>query len=769
MTEMVLRSANLGFPRIGTQRRLKTALERFWKGRIAESELLQVAREIQEEAWQWQREAGLTYVPVGDFSLYDHVLDTVELLGAVPDRYQNVSWSSSLERYFAMARGTSQHGGLPAMEMTKWFNTNYHYIVPEWKAGQTFQLQAASLFEQIERARAIGIRPRPVILGIMTLLSLGKQKSESTDLQAIYRALLPVYLELFRELAQRGVHEVQLDEPCLALDITPQQRQWITEALQEIAKAAPEVNVHLTSYFHGLADNLPWVAELPVDTIHLDLVADESAIDFVLSSWPEQRTVSLGLVNGRNVWTTDLQRALQLAERVVDVLGKDRVIISPSCSLLHSPLDVQAESSLDPEIRPWLAFAKQKLHEVALLSRAIQEGRAAVADELSENQRALTSRRNSQRVFAADVRQRAANVTPEMFSRNSPYEQRARQQQEQLQLPAFPTTTIGSFPQTREVRKARAAFRRQELSSNEYDQFLREKTCECVRWQDEIGLDVLVHGEFERNDMVEYFGEQLDGFLVTENGWVQSYGSRCVKPPIIFGDVSRRHPMTVFWSQFAQQQTTKPMKGMLTGPVTILFWSFVRDDLPRSEVCRQIALAIREEVDDLESAGLKVIQIDEPALREGLPLRKSEWDSYLQWAVDCFRLASSGVADETQIHTHMCYSEFNDIFTAIARLDADVISIETSRSQMELLQGFADFEYPNAIGPGVYDIHSPRTPTHQEVAELLQKAMEVVPHERLWVNPDCGLKTRQWEEVRPALQIMVDAAQEMRQAVGTQV
>lgn len=759
---MATLSSNLGFPRVGPHRELKTALEQFWQGTISEAELLQTAQSLQEQNWKWQHAAGIDLVPVGDFSLYDHVLDTVELVGAIPERYRTVAWASALERYFAMARGTAAHGGIPAMEMTKWFNTNYHYMVPEWTVAPQFQLHAEHLLQQIDRARQAGVEPRPVILGPVTLLLLGKAKSANCSLDEVFQALLPVYVELFRVLEQKQVRQVQLDEPCLVLELTAEQRGWLQQACAALSAAAPHVPIVLTSYFEGLRENLSFALSLPVEVVHLDLVTDPQQLATVLEQLPAEKSLSLGLVNGRNVWKTDLTAALQLAQQAVSKIGADRVLIAPSCSLLHSPIDLDLEQKLDPEVKSWMAFAKQKLQEIVVLSRAVNQGPTAVHAELTANQAAWFTRRCSQRVQAPEVRQRLAAVTPEMSHRHSPFSVRVQEQRRHLNVPLLPTTTIGSFPQTADVRKARADVRKEKITAAQYEQFLKAKTVECIRWQEEIGLDVLVHGEFERNDMVEYFGEQLAGFVVTEFGWVQSYGSRCVKPPVIYGDVSRTAPMTIDWITFAQQHTTRPMKGMLTGPVTILFWSFVRDDQPRSETCRQIALAIRDEVSDLEAAGIKVIQIDEPAIREGLPLKHRDWHEYLNWAVDCFRLSAASVADQTQIHTHMCYSEFNDILEAIARLDADVISIETSRSQMELLDAFAEFDYPNAIGPGVYDIHSPRVPTQAEVLGLLQKAKSVLPVERLWVNPDCGLKTRGWEEVRSALKIMVAAARELR-------
>ncbi|PHS17688.1 MAG: 5-methyltetrahydropteroyltriglutamate--homocysteine S-methyltransferase [Blastopirellula sp.] len=756
-------SSNLGFPRIAANRELKTALESYWKGKIDESELIKRAKQIEKQSWIWQKEAGIDLIPVGDFALYDQVLDAVELFGAVPQRYQEIEWISPIERYFAMARGISKYGGVSAMEMTKWFNTNYHYLVPEWSEDQAFELNAEKLIDQIQRAKQLGITPKPVVIGPVTLIALGKAKSSDCSLEKTFQELLPIYVELFQKLEELGVKHVQLDEPCLNVELTPTQRKWIQESCEALHAAAPNIEINLASYFDGLDENLELVFSLPVQVVHLDLVTAPDQLVQALKIISDDKTLSLGVVNGRNIWTANLDQAIAQVQQAVNQLGKDRVQIGPSCSLLHCPIDVSSETAIDEEIKPWLAFAKQKLDEIALITKAVNEGQDSVAELLKQNRTILESRSTSALVVAEAVRQRVSQVDEAMYARNTSFVERYRQQQQHLKLPILPTTTIGSFPQTREVRKARADFRNQRITEEQYQEFLEEQTADCIRKQEEIGLDVLVHGEFERNDMVEYFGEKLAGFTETSNGWVQSYGSRCVKPPVIYGDVHRPKPMTVQWTEFAQNQTEKPVKGMLTGPVTILCWSFVRDDIPRSETCKQIALAIRDEVQDLEAAGIQLIQIDEPAIREGLPLKQADWDAYLKWAVDCFRLSSSGVKDTTQIHTHMCYSEFNDIFQAIADLDADVISIETSRSQMELLTGFVEFNYPNAIGPGVYDIHSPRVPTHQEVTDLLKQAIQVLPIERLWVNPDCGLKTRGWKEVLAALKVMVSASQELRE------
>jgi 5-methyltetrahydropteroyltriglutamate--homocysteine methyltransferase len=572
--------------------------------------------------------------------------------------------------------------------------------------------------------------------------------------------LLPVYAEILRRLKSQGAEWVQLDEPALCLDLTPEQRAAFASAYQQIRQAAPELKLLLATYFGDLRDNLVTACKLPVDAIHFDAVRAPQELARLLAELPADKQLSLGVVHGRNIWRNDFERSLNLLRQVAKVVGDERLLVSPSCSLLHSPVSLKHETKLDAELKSSLAFAEEKLSEVGLLAKLVNQSGDSAA--LLENRKAIASRRNSPRIHNSAVKARAKAVSPADLKRQSVFSVRRAKQQVRLNLPAFPTTTIGSFPQTEDVRVARASFKKGEFSSANYENFLKQKIAECIRWQEEVGLDVSVHGEFERNDMVEYFGEQLAGFVFTENGWVQSYGSRCVKPPIIFGDVSRPKPMTVEWSKFAQSLTKKPMKGMLTGPITILQWSFVRDDQPRSETAKQIALALREEVRDLEAAGLPVIQIDEPALREGLPLRRADWQNYLNWAVDAFRLSASGVRDETQIHTHMCYCEFDDILDSIAALDADAISIETSRSNMELLGAFAQFKYPNDIGPGVWDIHSPRVPSADEMLGLIRAAAKVIPKERLWVNPDCGLKTRRWEEVRPALENLVAAARRAR-------
>jgi 5-methyltetrahydropteroyltriglutamate--homocysteine methyltransferase len=761
-------SSNLGFPRIGLHRELKKALEAFWSGKTDEKELLSVGQVLRANHWVLQKRIGINHIPSNDFSFYDHVLDTIAMVGAVPRRYVWREPQIDPETYFAMARGTAQKGatsGVPAMEMTKWFDTNYHYIVPEFTKDQEFSLGSQKPVSEFLEAKSLGIHTRPVLLGPVSFLLLGKGREPGFDSLTLVDRIVPIYEGLLRRLADAGATWIQIDEPMLALDTRTEARRAFGSAYERLGGISESLQILLATYFVGLGANANTAVQLPVTALHLDLVHAPEQLEAVIKSVPQELMLSLGVIDGRNIWKTDLARALELLERAAHELGPDRILVGPSCSLLHSPVDLNEEKQLDAELKSWLAFAKQKLEEVVTLERAISHGQDAVHEFLDANRRAMQAKQKSPRIHDPRVKERGAAVTQQMAARRNSFPERKKVQQAWLKLPLFPTTTIGSFPQTKEVREARAQYKSGKRDAASYDDFLRSQTESAVRFQEEIGIDVLVHGEFERNDMVEYFGEQLAGFAATANGWVQSYGSRCVKPPLIFGDVSRKHPMTVEWSKFAQSLTAKPMKGMLTGPVTILQWSFVRNDQPPSETCGQIALAIRDEVQDLEAAGIGVIQIDEPALREGLPLLRDEWQAYLRWAVNCFRLASSGVRDETQIHTHMCYAEFQDIIEAVAAMDADVISIETSRSQMELLQTFCKYQYPNEIGPGVYDIHSPRIPTTQEMVGLLKKATNVLSAKQLWVNPDCGLKTRRWEEVRPALVAMVEAARISRRTL----
>ncbi|WP_287495795.1 5-methyltetrahydropteroyltriglutamate--homocysteine S-methyltransferase [Pandoraea sp. CB10b_02] len=755
---------NLGFPRIGAKRELKFGLEAYWKGQSSRDELKALGVLLRQRHWQDQ--AALDLVPAGDFAFYDQVLDMSFTLGNLPERVRGFH-GDALDNYFRVARGRSAlsaqaHteccGGVAAGEMTKWFDTNYHYIVPEFSAATVFSLDASRLVDQLAEARAAGVSAKPVIIGPVTYLWLGKAKDDSDKLALLPR-LLPVYVKLLETLAAQGAQWVQIDEPILVTELSAEWQDAFETAYA--ALAVTPIKRLLTTYFGELRENLPLACRLPVDGLHLDAVSARGEVAKVVAALPTDKVISLGVINGRNIWKSDLGAVLEWLEPVAAALG-ERLWIAPSCSLLHVPVDLDSERELDAQIRSWLAFARQKLAELNVLARAINEGRSAVRAELAANAAAIASRRASPRVHNPSVKAAVAGIEASLGRRQKPYAERAARQAAKLNLPLYPTTTIGSFPQTADIRAARRRYKAGELDEAGYIAAMRAEITRSVREQEALGLDVLVHGEAERNDMVEYFGEQLEGYAFSQFGWVQSYGSRCVKPPIMFGDISRPKAMTVEWIKFAQSLTDKPMKGMLTGPVTILNWSFVRDDQPRSVSCLQLALAIREEVLDLERAGVRVIQIDEAALREGLPLRRAQWQTYLDWAVESFRIAANGVQDDTQIHTHMCYSEFNDIISAIADMDADVITIETSRSDMELLDAFDSFQYPNEIGPGVYDIHSPNIPTQAHIVSLMKKAAERIPATRLWVNPDCGLKTRQWSEVIPALQNMVAAAKTLR-------
>ena len=793
---------SLGFPRIGARRELKFALEAYWRGESSREALQQVGAELRSRHWQDQ--SGLDWVPVGDFSFYDQVLDMSFTLGNLPARVRGYA-GDDLDNYFRVARGRSAPGtepagqdgqavapalgqdstlaegsvdkaacgcapgthdveaGVAAGEMTKWFDTNYHYIVPEFGADTTFRLDPSRILAQLAEARAQGVAAKPVLLGPVSYLALGKVRDAAhpdLDRLSLLPRLLPVYTELLQVLADAGVEWVQIDEPILVTELSPDWQHALNLAYHHLKSV--RIKVLLATYFGPLKENAWLAANLPVAGLHLDAIRGREDVKPLLNLLPTHKVLSLGVIDGRNIWKTDLEAVLDWLEPVAVRLG-DRLWLAPSCSLLHVPVDLASEDGLDAELKSWLAFARQKLDELRVLARAINEGRDAVRDELAANRQAIESRRRSPRVHNPAVQAALAQCATEAATaRQSPYAVRVQRQRARFQLPAFPTTTIGSFPQTAEIRQARRQFKAGEIDASAYEQAMQAEVARCVREQETLGLDVLVHGEAERNDMVEYFGEQLEGYAFSRFGWVQSYGSRCVKPPILFGDISRPHPMTVAWAQHAQSLTKRPMKGMLTGPVTMLNWSFVRDDQPRATTCRQLALAVRQEVLDLEKAGIGIIQIDEAALREGLPLRRAQWQEYLGWAVECFRITANGVADDTQIHTHMCYSEFNDIMPAIAAMDADVITIETSRSDMELLDAFDDFSYPNEIGPGVYDIHSPNVPTVQHMVDLMEKAAQRIPAERLWVNPDCGLKTRQWLEVLPALAGMVQAARQLR-------
>lgn len=762
---------NLGYPRIGSQRELKKASESYWSGKSTLKNLLTVGRNIRQENWMLHKESGIDLIPSNDFSFYDQVLDMSLTVNAIPERFHDVILdknNAEPDLYFAMARGYQKKGlDVTAMEMTKWFDTNYHYIVPEFYKDQKFKLFSTKVIDEFYEAKQLGINTKPVLIGPVSYLLLGKEKETGFDRLDLIRNLLPVYIDILKHLDGLGVQWVQFDEPFLAMDLSDKARKAFSIVYSEIKVQFPTLKTILATYFDGLRDNIALTVSLPVCALHLDLVRHPQQLDEVLDLLPEKMSLSLGVVDGRNIWKNDFAKSLTFIEKTVKAVGESRVMIAPSCSLIHSPCDLELETNdntLLPEIKNWMAFAKQKLQEiVALRNLALPAKKSDNEKLLRENQQALNSRRESTRIHKKLVKDRLASITRGDEHRKSDFAIRQKKQQHALALPLFPTTSIGSFPQTEEVRSWRAKWKNGDLTDAQYNKLIETETYNAVKWQEEIGLDVLVHGEFERNDMVEYFGEQLDGYVFSKNGWVQSYGSRCVKPPIIYGDVSRPKPMTLRWITFAQSLTTKYLKGMLTGPVTILQWSFVRDDQARKDTCTQIALAIRDEVQDLEGAGIKIIQIDEPAIREGLPLRKADWNDYLQWAVRAFRIAASSVKDETQIHTHMCYSEFNDIIRNIADMDADVITIETSRSQMKLLDAFVDFKYPNEIGPGVYDIHSPRVPTSEEMLILLEKASRLLPARNLWVNPDCGLKTRKWPETDAAMRNMIRAAKQLRQ------
>jgi 5-methyltetrahydropteroyltriglutamate--homocysteine methyltransferase len=755
---------NLGFPRIGARREMKRAVESYWKGEMDNAGLQAIGGELRARHWKLQADAGLDMVPVGDFTWYDHVLDMSALLGVVPPRFGKLDNNVDVNTYFRMARGRAPgdkagNADTYACEMTKWFDTNYHYIVPEFSADQSFRLASTKLFDEVGESQALGYHAKPVIVGPLTYLWLGKTKGSVFDKLSLLERLLPVYKTVLARLKAQGVEWVQLDEPALVLDLPQDWKDAFAPVYQGLQGSG--LKLLLATYFGALEDNTAVACALPVDGLHIDIVRAPHQMATVLNQLPPDKVLSLGVVDGRNIWRTDLERAMDLLEKARERLG-ERLWVAPSCSLLHSPVDLSLEQGLDDEFKSWLAFAAQKVEEVVTLKQGLDNGRTAITRQLAESQAVVAARKSSPRIHRSDVKARLMLINDTAVKRTSPYLRRRGLQQARLGLPLLPTTTIGSFPQTTEIRTARRDFKAGRITEQDYKQRMCEEIALVVRKQEEIGLDVPVHGEAERNDMVEYFGELLQGYAFTANGWVQSYGSRCVKPPIIFGDVRRPAPMTVEWSRYAQSLTQRPMKGMLTGPVTMLQWAFVRDDQPRSTTALQIALALRDEVSDLEQAGIRLVQIDEPALREGLPLRQAARAEYLRWAVQAFRISSSSVRDDTQIHTHMCYAEFNDIIDSIAALDADVITIETSRSDMELLDAFVGYDYPNEIGPGVYDIHSPRVPTSDEMVRLMEKAAALIPPERLWINPDCGLKTRDWPEVEMALRNMVSAARTLR-------
>jgi 5-methyltetrahydropteroyltriglutamate--homocysteine methyltransferase len=757
-------TANLGFPRIGSHRELKFALESYWSGTLSAEQLETVAARLRSQNWRWQAAAGIDRIPCNDFSHYDHVLDTAVLVGAVPRRFGYQASNVDRNTYFSMARGS---GSAAAMEMTKWFDSNYHYIVPEFEPGMKFHLASDTPLRAFLDAQAIGIRTRPVLLGPVSFVLLGKFHSMRPDRAATVKEVANVYAQLLQHLKAAGADWVQIDEPFLGLNMDESQRLLFARCYDRLAADTNGLRVLVATYFSGLRENLDLALNLPVHGLHLDLVRAPEQLVPALGYAPASLTLSLGLVDGRNVWRCNLRHALRLLRVAAEKLGQERIEIAPSCSLLHVPVDLEQEHELDPELRSWMAFAKEKLEEVHFLAEAIQAPSQEVERKLSENDKVLQRRQSSARVRNSGVRERISRITPDMEQRHGSAPIRRAQQTAAISVPILPTTTIGSFPQTPELRRARTAFRASHLTQAEYEQHIRGQIVACIRFQEEVGLDVLVHGEFERNDMVEYFAEQMDGFALTREGWVQSYGSRCVKPPILFGDVARPKPMSVAWQAYAQSLTNSPVKAVLTGPVTMMQWSFVRDDLPRQQVCYQLALALRDEVHDLEVAGLRVIQVDEPALREGMPLREADHAEYLYWAVTAFRLSTSVVGAATQIHSHMCYSDFGHFLDVLRNMNADVISIEAARSGLELLNASEMENYPKSLGPGIYDVHAPYVPTTEELAARIRKALHAMRIEQLWINPDCGLKTRRWEEVRPALANMVEATRLVRSELAS--
>ncbi|HEK2899430.1 TPA: 5-methyltetrahydropteroyltriglutamate--homocysteine S-methyltransferase [Proteus mirabilis] len=757
---MTIRNHTLGFPRIGLDRELKKAQENYWAGKISQEELVAVGKELRARHWQQQADAGIELLPVGDFAWYDQVLGTSLLLGNVPPRHRNEDGSLDLDTLFRVARGRAPTGKpAAASEMTKWFNTNYHYIVPEFQQGQSFTFAWKELLEEVDEALALGHKVKPVLLGPVTYLWLGKVKGPEFDRLTLLKDILPIYQQVLTALKEKGIEWVQIDEPALVLDLPVEWQNAYQTAYQALTG---QTKLLLTTYFDGISHHLDIIKNLPVNGLHVDISAGLDDLQHLHQALPKDWVLSLGAINGRNVWKADLSARYQ---QVIALKDKRPLWIGTSCSLLHSPIDLNAETKLDDEVKSWFAFAVQKCEEVTLLAKALNAPEGEYDEQLAQYSAPIRQRQHSTRVHNATVEARLQAIEAQDSERNSPYTQRAEVQRARFNLPLWPTTTIGSFPQTTEIRTVRLDFKKGRIDTAAYRTNISEHIKQAISEQENLGLDVLVHGEAERNDMVEYFGEHFDGYVFTQNGWVQSYGSRCVKPPVIIGDISRPVPITVDWATYAQSLTEKPVKGMLTGPVTILCWSFPREDVTRETIAKQIALALRDEVDDLQKAGIGIIQIDEPALREGLPLRRNEWQAYLDWAVDAFKLSAAIADDETQIHTHMCYCEFNDIMDSIAALDADVITIETSRSDMELLEAFEHFDYPNEIGPGVYDIHSPNVPNVEWIVGLLRKAQSRIPAERLWVNPDCGLKTRGWPETRAALANMVEAAKYLRQSV----
>ncbi|CAL4317975.1 5-methyltetrahydropteroyltriglutamate--homocysteine S-methyltransferase [Buchnera aphidicola] len=748
---MVVLSHILGFPRIGTNRQLKKAQEDYWNHKIDKKELLSIGSQLRQDHWRKQKESGLYYISVGDFSWYDHVLNTSMMLGNIPERHR-IDNHINLDTLFSMARGSSPN--ISACEMTKWFNTNYHYIVPEFSRDLDLKFSWKQILEEVDEALLLGYKVKPILLGPITYLWLGKIKGKTFDCMELLDNIIPIYQQVLKELSIRGIDFVQIDEPALACDLTEKWRHAYTYSYSRLYGIT---NLLLATYFESVEHNLEIITRLPIQGIHIDLIHGQYDLVSFNTQLPKEWILSLGVVNGRNVWRTDL---IKWFTEIINIIkNRQKLIISSSCSLLHVPIDVTIEKNLDNEVKNWFSFAIQKCEEVSLLCKALNENTTTI---LKNWILPIYERRFSSRVHKKDIQKRVSNISPDSYQRLNSYDIRLLEQEKAFKLPILPTTTIGSFPQTRDIRQLRHDFKSQLISEKEYNIGIKKNIQKVISLQEDLDIDVLVHGESERNDMVEYFGEHLDGFVFTDYGWVQSYGSRCVKPPIIVSDISREKPITVEWSKYAQSLTKKPVKGMLTGPVTILFWSFPREDISLEVIAQQIALVLRDEVQDLEKAEINIIQIDEPALREGLPLRKKLWSKYLSWAVNAFRLSSSGVKNSTQIHTHMCYCEFHDIMNSIALLDADVITIETARSDMELLESFKKFQYPNDIGPGVYDIHSPNIPSEQEISQRLLKAINYIPLKRIWVNPDCGLKTRNWNETIIALKNMVSVTKNIR-------
>ena len=758
-----------GYPRQGPDRELKRAIEGYWAGRVTAGELRGVAAQLRLEAWRQLADAGIQEVPTGDFSLYDHVLDTTVMVGAIPERHRAAVQADALDGYFAMARGTQD---VAPLEMTKWFDTNYHYLVPELGPDTTFTADPTKAVGELREALALGHDPRPVLVGPITYLLLAKPApgvAEDFEPISLLDRLLPVYAEVLAALRAAGAAWVQLDEPALVQDQPPAVLDAVARAYRELGDLEGRPKILVGSYFGHLGEGLPVLAAAPVEGLALDFTGpamDNLNLLAGAGGLPGKRLVA-GVVDGRNIWINDLEASLSTLATLLGLA--DRVDVATSCSLLHVPLDTGAETELEPEIVRWLAFARQKTTEVVTLTRGLTRGTRAIADQLFDNRADLASRANSPLTRDPAVRARGAAVTAADARRPQPYAERAAAQRARLDLHLLPTTTIGSFPQTAELRVARADLRAGRIDAAAYDERIAAEIREVLAFQERAGIDVLVHGEPERNDMVQYFAEQLDGYVATQQGWVQSYGTRYVRPPILAGDISRPKPMTLAWTRYAQSQTSSPVKGMLTGPVTMLAWSFVRDDQPLAETARQVALALRDEVADLEAAGTAVIQVDEPALRETLPLRAADRPAYLAWATEAFRLATSGVRADTQIHTHMCYAEFGVILAAIDDLDADVISLEAARSHMQVAHELAGAGYPREVGPGVYDIHSPRVPSVEEVTSLLVRGLDGIPAERLWVNPDCGLKTRGWPEVRESLDNLVTAARKVRAEVAGRI